>query len=287
VSSKPADLASTQTKRASVDWTKAGVDSSSGAWGHPGDQMMGFTMIASGSSSGDGLYSGAVSVITRSSGVEIRENPAFRRADGDPSLPAPPQTPPPAIVAAANTTPAVSANQAQSNASAPRAAVALQQAGQLAAHSATPAGAAGVASAIVNAPTPAIASTSNQTNISHDPPDLSWSDGILGINTELTAFTEILQRPGVFASAGQSVDFMEKLLISDAAALAQVANGVAMRLNEENAVLWKGAAGLLGVAMIVAAGASRERPASQVPRRRRRNPRHLCIDERYAADSEF
>jgi hypothetical protein len=144
-----------------------------------------------------------------------------------------------------------------------------------------------VALAVINAPTPVIASISTERNVSHDPPDLSWSDGIFGINTELTAFREILQRPGVFATAGQSVDIMEKLLISDAAALAQVANGVAMRLDQENALLWKGAAGLLGVAMIVAAGAGRERPASQLPKRQRRNPKHLCIGERSAVASGF
>jgi hypothetical protein len=292
VSGKPVDAPPTDTKSATVDWTRAEVVSSVGSWSHPGGQPMNFTPIQVSSSMGDSIvYVTATSVVGKSWGTElITVRADYRRADEDSTMPTP--TPPPAppavvVAAAANTAPTVSVNQTQSNAIAPHAAVTLPQADQSAStHAAMPAGAANAASALVNAATPAIAA-SIERNVSHDPPDLSWSDGIFGINTELTAFREILQRPGVFATAGQSVDFMEKLLISDAAALAQVANGVAMRLNQENALLWKGAAGLLGVAMIVAAGAGRERPASLLPKRQRRNPKHLCVGERRAVASDF
>jgi hypothetical protein len=290
VSGKPVDPPPTDTESATVDWTRAEVASSIGPWSHPDVQSMNFTLIQLGSSMGDGVYATITSAAGKSWGPElITARADYRRADEDPAMPTPPPLPAPpavAVAAAANTAPAVSVNQTQSNAIAPHAAVALPQADQSGFAHASAAGAS-VASAVINAPTPAIASASVGRNVSHDPPDLSWSDAIFGINTELTAFREILQRPGVFASAGQSVDFMEKLLISDAAALAQVANGVAMRLNEENALLWKGAAGLLGVAMIVAAGAARERPASLLPKRQRRNPKHLCVGERSAVASDF
>ncbi len=242
VSSKPADVPPTDTKSVTVDWTRAEGASSIGPWSHPDGQPMNFMLVQASSqassSMGDGVYATASNGGGKSWGaVLITARADYRRADDDPAMPTPPPLPaPPAVVvaAAANTTPAVSVNQTQSNAIAPHPAVTLPQADQSGiAHASAAGGGASVASAVINAPTPAIASTSTERNVSHDPPDLSWSDGILGINTELIAFREILQRPGVFASAGQSVDFMEKLLISDAAALAQVANGVAMRLNQE------------------------------------------------------
>jgi hypothetical protein len=294
VSSKPADMPPTDTKSVTVDWTRAEGASSFGPWSHPDGQPMNFMPTQANSqaysSMGDGVYANATSGGGKSWGAEfITVRADFRRADEDSAMPTPPPIPPAVVVAAAaNTTPAVSVNQTQTNPIAPHAAVTLPRAEQSGfARPSAAGGGTNVALAVINAPTPVIASISTERNVSHDPPDLSWSDAIFGINTELTAFREILQRPGVFATAGQSVDFMEKLLISDAAALAQVANGVAMRLNEENALLWKGAAGLLGVAMIVAAGAGRERPASQLPKRQRRNPKHLCIGERRAVASDF
>lgn len=291
ISGKPANLSPTDTKSATVEWTKVGEASSAGPWTHPDGSGMNVTLTQGSSSSADAVYATATNAGGKSFGMLVytaTERPAFRRADEAPSTPTPPPDPPTVVVAAAaNSSPAISANQTQSTAIAPHAAVTLRQAEQSASgRTAQPAGAANVVSTVVSAATPAIAASVEKYTF-HNPPDLSWSAGILGINTELTAFTEILQRPGVFASAGQSVDFMEKLLISDAAALAQVANGVAMRLNEENALLWKGAGGLLGVAMIVAAGASRERPASRLPRRQRRNPRHLCVGERSEVATEL
>ena len=83
------------------------------------------------------------------------------------------------------------------------------------------------------------------------------------------------------SSVGASSPFADKFVISDAMALGQFANTLAVRLYEENGMIWKECAGLLGTAMIVGMYGIRGRPASEVPVRRKMNQKFLCVGERF------
>jgi hypothetical protein len=96
---------------------------------------------------------------------------------------------------------------------------------------------------------------------------------VTGLDWEVAAATDSV-------SAGASINFVENLITSDAAALARVANTVALRLYEENAMLWKEAAAFIGAAMLVGGYLTRHRPAAQAPPRRRAlRAAHRCIGE--------
>jgi hypothetical protein len=77
---------------------------------------------------------------------------------------------------------------------------------------------------------------------------------VSGLDWEVTAATNAV-------SSGASVDFVASLITSDAAALARVANTVAYRLYEENALLWKETAAFIGAAMLVGGYVTRNRTA--------------------------
>jgi hypothetical protein len=103
---------------------------------------------------------------------------------------------------------------------------------------------------------------------------------VSNVDAEIAAATGLFRGFNAASTAGASAQFVEKLVISDATALAQVANTLAVRLYEQNAMVWKEFAGLLGAAMIVGMHVARGRPPGQVPARKRKNQKFLCVGER-------
>ncbi|MGA2439715.1 MAG: S53 family peptidase [Tepidisphaeraceae bacterium] len=110
--------------------------------------------------------------------------------------------------------------------------------------------------------------------------DFSTTLAVSNIDAEIAAATGFFRGFNAMSTAGASTQFVERLVISDASALAQVANTLAVRLYEEDSMIWKESAGLLGAAMIVGMHVARGRPASQVPVRKRKNQKFLCVGER-------
>jgi hypothetical protein len=80
-------------------------------------------------------------------------------------------------------------------------------------------------------------------------------------------------------SEGAEANFVENLIASDAAALARVANTVAYRLYEENALLWKEMAALIGAAMMIGGYMSRTRSTTQTPPQNEVRAGYRCIGE--------
>ncbi|MGD0138013.1 MAG: S53 family peptidase [Tepidisphaeraceae bacterium] len=116
--------------------------------------------------------------------------------------------------------------------------------------------------------------------------DFSTTLAVSNVDAEIAAAAGFFRGFNGVSTAGPSAQFVEKLVISDATALAQVANTLAVRLYEQNAMAWKEFAGLLGAAMIVGMHAARGRPASGVPARKRKNQKFLCVGERGAGAME-
>jgi hypothetical protein len=110
--------------------------------------------------------------------------------------------------------------------------------------------------------------------------DFSVTLAVSNVDGEIAAATGLFRGlDNAISSVGASSQFVEKLVISDAVALAQVANTLAVRLYEENAMIWKECAGLLGTAVIVGMYGAWGRPASLAPVRRTRNQKFLCVGE--------
>jgi subtilase family serine protease len=110
--------------------------------------------------------------------------------------------------------------------------------------------------------------------------DFSTTLAVSNIDAEIAAATGFFRGFNAMSTTGASTQFVERLVISDASALAQVANTLAVRLYEEDSMIWKESAGLLGAAMIVGMHVSRGRPASLVPARKRKSQKFLCVGER-------
>jgi len=109
--------------------------------------------------------------------------------------------------------------------------------------------------------------------------DFSTTMAVSDVDAEIAAAAGFFRGFNSASTAGASAQFVEKLVISDAAALAQVANTVAVRLYEQNAMVWKEFAGLFGAAMIVGMHVARGRPASQVSARKRKDQKFPCVGE--------
>jgi subtilase family serine protease len=116
--------------------------------------------------------------------------------------------------------------------------------------------------------------------------DFSTTLTVSNVDAEIAAAAGFFRGFNAVSTGGPSAQFVEKLVISDATALAQVANTLAARLYEQNAMVWKEFAGLLGAATIVGMHVARGRPASGVPARKRKDQKFLCIGERGAGAME-
>jgi hypothetical protein len=96
---------------------------------------------------------------------------------------------------------------------------------------------------------------------------------VAGLEWEVAAATNTF-------SAGASAEFVENLVASNAAALAHVANTIALRLYEEDAMLWKETAAFIGVAMMIGSYIAKTRPTTQSPPRKTEEHRkYLCVGE--------
>jgi hypothetical protein len=81
-------------------------------------------------------------------------------------------------------------------------------------------------------------------------------------------------------STGAQTGFVENLIASDASALAHVANTLAMRLYEEDSLLWKETAAFVGAAMLIGSYIAKQQAGSQDPPRKTRvKAKHLCVGE--------
>jgi hypothetical protein len=109
--------------------------------------------------------------------------------------------------------------------------------------------------------------------------DFSPTLAVANVDAQIAAATGFFRGFNAVSAIGASARFVDKLVISEATALAQVANTLAVRLYDQDAMIWKESAGLLGAAIIVGMHAARGRPASQVPVRRRKNQKFLCVGE--------
>ncbi len=83
----------------------------------------------------------------------------------------------------------------------------------------------------------------------------------------------------VSSVAGTSTGIVENLLISNASALAQVANTVALRLHDENVMIWQETAALVAAGILAGTHLMRSRQSGQIPPRKRRNQKYLCVGE--------
>lgn len=255
-----------------VAWTPAYAPSYVISIGNPG---------SSGSTN-----SGASSTTSRDSDVTANTgNRSFsRRTDAD-QMPSPP--PPAPVAAAAPNSSSSAAAVAQPGAASARFAAVLQQGNAaVPVHSQTPSDSQNNASMAINSASLQIATNPAGSKWPAPLADLFAADSS-GPGGDLAVVAETFRAAGIFSSTAKSFDVMEKLLMSDAASLAHVANSVALRLYEEDALLWKGATGLLGVVMLVAAGANRARPTTQLPPRKRRKPKYLCVGEQNLLNVEY
>lgn len=109
---------------------------------------------------------------------------------------------------------------------------------------------------------------------------------VSNIDHDIAATTGMFTAANVISSvAGTSTDVVEDLLISNASALAQVANTMAVRLYDEDVVLWQETAALIGAGILVGTHLTRSRQTGQLPARKRRNPKFLCVGEQNAVAS--
>jgi hypothetical protein len=198
----------------------------------------------------------------------------------------PPAPPPQPAAAAASDTPSLA--QGPTAQAFPKSAAALAQV-----NSATPAGAdqqahdPTVGSMIAGATAPTQIATGPLKKTSVDLSNFVASEAVWTIGQAIAVGGAFDRSAGIISSAAQSVDFVQKLLISNAATWAHVADESAIRLYEEDALLWKGAAGIAAAAMLVAATIHRDRPDGRLPRRQRRNPKYLCAGETRNSGADF
>ena len=81
-------------------------------------------------------------------------------------------------------------------------------------------------------------------------------------------------------SASASANFVQNLVISDASAMAHVANTLAVRLFDENSMLWKESAAFIGTAVLVGSYVAKSRLQTEDPPRKKRVQRkHVCVGE--------
>ncbi|HEX4056145.1 MAG TPA: S53 family peptidase [Tepidisphaeraceae bacterium] len=110
--------------------------------------------------------------------------------------------------------------------------------------------------------------------------DFGNAPAVLGMDRDLVAATGMFTAARVISSvAGTSTDVVEDLLISNASALSQVANTVAVRLYEEDVMIWQETAALLGAGILVGTHFTRTRQSGQLPVGKRKNPKFLCVGE--------
>jgi hypothetical protein len=260
-------------------WVSSGVVW--GRWGGPQANVAFSEFNITSDDAGDGSGADA-----RSSGtMVVTLRPEFRRTDQDlpaPPGPAIPPSPPAAAAASSGTSPAAAATSPV----APKFAAALEQA-DAATSARTDASRDPAGGAVV-------AGSASATQIATGPlkktlvdlAEFFMGDGLANIGQGYAA-ARVIQGAGIFSSAAQSVDFVEKLLMSDAAVWAHVADGTAVQLYEVDALLWKGAAGIAGAAMmIVAAGMNRDRVESRLPQRQRKL-KYLCVGEKTPTGMDY
>ena len=100
------------------------------------------------------------------------------------------------------------------------------------------------------------------------------------IDREIDAAAGIFTAARTMSTVGAaSTDVVEDLLISNASALANVANTLAVRLYEEDVAIWKDTTTLIVAGVIVGTHLMRTRRTEQVPAKKRKNEEFLCVGE--------
>jgi hypothetical protein len=103
---------------------------------------------------------------------------------------------------------------------------------------------------------------------------------VTGLEWEVSAVTGT-------ASSAAGREFVDGLLEADATALAQIANTLTLRLNDENAMLWKETLAFLGGAVLVGSYLAKERQSSRPPGKKAISARHLCVGEQPAGVGRY
>jgi hypothetical protein len=110
--------------------------------------------------------------------------------------------------------------------------------------------------------------------------NFSTSLAVPGLTWEIEARNGLSNIPReISQAAGASAAMVETLLVADASAMANIANTIAARLSDENFMIWKDAAGLVGAAIIVGTYSFRPRREGQVALKEGKKPKYLCVGE--------